>query len=276
MITNIIAIALAAIATFIFFGPLPISVKLIWTALFVLFWLMRKFIQENVISFLQSKTVTNSHSADQPQNFWDKIESLIWSTDSGEKTSSDQWKYKRSPNQESLKLIRHLISLLILIVFIGIPGLIFGVISFIGAILDKIGMFFTMIGDDLAFANGIGFFFGAILEAITTLVALVLATFCIVKKISFKDFKSDYCCVIFGKAVRCKNVLIITIITVLLQRITSWFYFEYTFMDVLGEVVRFTICVMAVAGFAFIRHTIRKHRTSTPLPSDSDDTNSPF
>lgn len=276
MVINIIAIVLAAIATFVFFGPLPTSVKLIWIALFVLFWLMRKFVQENVISFLQSRTVTNSHSAGQPQNFWDKVESLIWYTDSGERGANDQWKYKRSPNQESLKVIRHLVSLLILIIFIGIPGLIFGVVSLIGAILNQGWIFLTMLGEDLTFANGGAFFFAAILEGLTTLFALALVTLCVIKRIHFRDLRGQVSTVILGKAVSHKTILISTMIAVLLQRITSWFYFEYTFMDAIGEVVNFAICVLTIVGIGFIRRVLRTRRAPTPPLSEDNDSNCPF
>lgn len=259
-IFNVLLVVVMAIVTFATFGILPTFVKLVWIIAFCLFWFGRKFIQENLISYLQSHTVNPDGNTGRMSGFFAQIESFIWVTDSGEKTGTDAWKYKRSPNHESLKAIRHLISLLILVIFIGIPLLISGIISLIGGILGGIGGFFTMLGEDLTFVNGVGFFILGIGEILATLFALAMLLLCFTKR---KDiFCSPHIIIdVFGKSITAKTLMWITAISILVQRLVSWFYFEYSFTKAISEIVSVAVIIIAIVGFSFIKKSIKKRRS---------------
>lgn len=272
---NIALVVAMAIFTFMTFGVLPVFVKVVWIIAFILFWFGRKFIQENVISYLQAHTV-NPDSGDNSKMsaFFAKIESFIWVTDSGEKTGTDAWKYKRSPNKESLKMIRHIVSILILFVFIGIPAIISGILGLIGGIIGGIGNFFNMLGQDITFVNGVGFFILAILEALTTMVAIAMVVLCFIKR-------KDICCSlnivtnVFGKPIVAKFLVIATAVSVFLQRFISWFYFEYSFGDVIGEIISVAIVIVAIFGISFLRKCLKNRRT-IDIDDDDDASGGPF
>ena len=246
LIKALIPIIAVAICTFFTFGSMPIIVKVLWVILFSAIWFGRKFIQENLISWLQAQTVNPDPSTSS--KLFDKLESFLWLTDSGEKKSSDAWTYKRVPNQASLRLIRIMVSIAIFVIFVGIPAIIALIFALISGGFDTVGRIFSRLMQDLSFNYGIVFFILALLEIISSIAVIVSVALFLSGKLAhtyvtlpIKD-KS-------GHRITIRKSTLLLAITIPIQRIVSFMYFEYTFSRILGELLVIAIIVLAVRYF---------------------------
>ena len=235
-----------AICTFFTFGSMPILVKVLWVILFSAIWFSRQFIQENLISWLQAKTVNPNPSTSS--KLFDKLESFLWLTDSGEKKSSDAWTYKRVPNQASLRLIRILVSIAIFVIFAGIPAIIALILQLISGGFATVGSIFSQLMQDLSFNYGIGFFILALLEIISSIAVIVVIGIILSGKL-VNDYKPLPKKDKNGKNMTIKTSTLLLAITIPIQRIVSFMYFEYTFSRILGELILLAILVLAIRYF---------------------------
>lgn len=234
-------VLIALCVVFITFGFMPTFVKVLWSVLFIIAWCSRKLIRENLISWLQ--TIDN-----------DRLQHILWIETSSKSDENGKKTHERKPNETSLTAIRLLVSVAIFVLFLGIPLLIYWILSAIFGFFAGIWHAFEVIVQDLMFTNGVGFFIFALAEILVTIAAICFVIYL---------FKNDRK---FSK----RNKRLAVAGALFVQRLISWFYYEYTFGGVIGELIGWVVFV-AIMVFAFrygptIFARFRKHHTPTPGP----------
>lgn len=245
-IVSALTIILALLIIFGQFSFMPLFAKVVWAALFVVTWLCRKLLQENVISWLQ--TIKNDH-----------LKHVLWQDVSYKEDENSKITHEKKPNMASWTAIKCLVSAAIVAVFLGIPMFLYWIFSkifgFFGGIFDS----FAVVINDLRFANGVGFFIFAIFEILVTLAVIGFIIRMIMKRHKYSR-RTMICCIAGA---------------ILLQRIFSWIYFEYTFAGVFGELFGWLFVVVAILlwkkyGYIIINF-IRNRRGPRVPRGDMDD-----
>lgn len=234
LFSTILAVTLAIVTIFGVFRFMPGIMNIVWFVIFVAVWAARKLIRENLISYLQ-----NLHNP--------TIDHYLWITDSSEVDEDGKGKFKRIQNTHTLNFIRYGVDVLILAILLGLPLLVYSIISgvmgFIGSIIDAIGTIFS----DLAFTNGVGFFIGAIFEILVTVGAIIFIVYTLVRRTS-------RIVPIGSRTVDVNKWMIVG--AILIQRIVSWFYFTYTSAEVVSEILSVAVIVAAVLLILRFKHQI--------------------
>lgn len=157
------------------------------------------------------------------------------------------------------KLISFLVKTAILVVFLGVPMLIYGLIAFVSSLSESFMQACDTVIHDLSFYNGAGFFIFALFEILITLGALVAIVFAFIK-----HRKNEW---------NIKQFAVIAGGTFLVQRIMSWFYFGSGVSGAIGEIIFWAILFATIWAFKKfdILGKIRTWRKNRPVDAEYEE-----
>ena len=163
------------------------------------------------------------------------------------------------------KIISFLVKTAILVVFLGVPMLVYGVIACVSGLSESFMHACDTVIQDMSLHNGAGFFIFALFEVLITLGALVAIVFAFIK---FR--KNEW---------NIKQFAMIAGGAFLVQRIMSWFYFGSGVGGAIGEILFWAILFATIWAFKKfdILGKIRAWRKNRPIDAeyeeidDSDD-----
>ena len=159
----------------------------------------------------------------------------------------------------STKTIKLIVKAAILVAFLGIPMLIYGIIAFTAGIIEKFIGACDIVFQDLTFVNGAGFFVFALFELLVTIGALAAVVFAIIK------CRKNH----WDK----KNFWMVSIGAFLVQRIMSWFYFDVGVGGAIGEIIFWAVLIGII--FLFVKYDLigkfRAWRKNRPIEADYEE-----